>query len=85
MSVYSLVCYVVGALVAITGIALLVMRDRIHRFVRGQYGKMLRADRLADEEIVSRTPGRWMITSLGVGFLIVSSIFIASGALAPRV
>lgn len=76
---YSLVACIVGVLSAVAGITVIVMRHRVHRFVQGRYEKMLRADGLADEEIADRTPGRWMIMSLGVGLLVVSVLFVAIG------
>lgn len=79
---YSLVNYIAAAFSAVAGIVLIVMRHRLHRFVHGRYEKMLRADGLTDEEIAGRIPGMKMILFLGIGLLIVSSVFIVSGTLA---
>jgi hypothetical protein len=82
--VFLLASYVVGAISAGAGIALILMRRRIYRFVHGRYEKMLRAEGLTDEEIAGRIPGVGLIMLLGVGLLIVSIVFIVCGAVSAR-
>lgn len=69
MGVYSLTSLLAGIGIAIIGLLLLSLRDRVLRFVRQRFASVYREDGIPEAEIAVRFPKMAAVVVVGSGFV----------------
>lgn len=81
MSSFSIVTLIFGALTLIVGVAALIGRRRLYRFVIRRFETIYREDGLGDKEIERRRPSIRVVILLALGVMGVSIVFFCAGLL----